>query len=150
MTPPVPYFDDGTVSLYCGDFREMPEVAGEERPSARIRGRTSPGHLGAAGVASYDYGTTRLAPSVIDARSMHGRAASETEKPGGVLRQMLAYGCPPGGFVLDPMAGACSSLVEARALGMRAVGIELREEQCAKAVAWRLAQDTLPLYAGEA
>ena len=57
---------------------------------------------------------------------------------------LIAYGCPPGGLVLDVFAGSCSTLVAARNSGRRAVGIELREEQCAKAVEWRLSQAVLP------
>jgi site-specific DNA-methyltransferase (adenine-specific) len=91
---------------------------------------------------------TTMARSVIYSPSMQGKAINETEKPSGLVEQLVTYGCPPGGLVLDVFAGGCSTLVAARNSGRRAVGIELREEQCAKAVEWRLSQAVLPF--GEA
>lgn len=87
---------------------------------------------------------TTFVRSVIYASSMHGKGVNETEKPEGVVTPLLTYGCPPGGLVLDVFAGGCSTLVAARNSGRRAVGIELREEQCAKAVEYRLSQGVLP------
>jgi site-specific DNA-methyltransferase (adenine-specific) len=125
---------------------ETPTIPGEPRPSARIRHREGPGHQGAIGPDRYEYGDTRLARSVIYAQSMHRKAINPTEKPTGLLEPLITYGCPRGGLVLDPFAGSCSTLVAARALGRRAVGIEMREEQCELA-ARRLSQDVLPLEA---
>lgn len=117
-----------------------------------VKGRTmATTHTGAIGeqrnYETFD-GGPRLMRSVIQARSRNHDAINETEKPAGLVEHLLTYGCPPGGLVLDVFAGGCSTLVAARNSGRRAVGIELREEQCAKAVEWRLAQAVLPL--GEA
>lgn len=84
-----------------------------------------------------------LARSVIYVPSTHGKAVNETEKPRGILEPLIEYGCPPGGLVLDVFAGSCSTLVAARALGRRAVGVEKREEQCELAVKYRLSQTVL-------
>jgi DNA modification methylase len=42
-----------------------------------------------------------------------------------LIRRIIAEYSPPGGLVLDPMCGIGTTLVEAAALGRRAVGVEL-------------------------
>jgi modification methylase len=42
-----------------------------------------------------------------------------------LARRLVAEYCPPGGLVVDPMCGIGTTLVEAAALGRRAVGIDL-------------------------
>lgn len=132
---------------YRGDWTELhhetPRV-GEARRGQRINRGATP-HAGLTGALGEVSGQ-RLATSVIYAPSMHGTAINETEKPAGVVEPLVAYGCPPGGLVLDLFAGSCSTLVAARNLGRRAIGIEKRESQCEKA-ARRLAQDCLDLSA---
>jgi site-specific DNA-methyltransferase (adenine-specific) len=130
---------------YRGDWQsvchETPRVVSTGRKvSVPSRGQTP--HTGAIGSAAYIDDGSRLTRSVIAASSRHGLAINEAEKPTGVVEPLIAYGCPPGGLVLDLFAGSCSTLVAARNLGRRAVGVEKRESQCEKA-ALRLAQDVL-------
>jgi site-specific DNA-methyltransferase (adenine-specific) len=99
---------------------------------------------GERGKSDYVDDGRRLLRSVIYSPNMHGKSINETEKPAGLVENLIGYGCPPGGLVLDVFAGGCSTLVAARNSGRRAVGIELREEQCAAAVEWRLSQAVLP------
>jgi site-specific DNA-methyltransferase (adenine-specific) len=132
---------------YRGDwesiYHDTPRLTGGSgNKSVPSRGQTP--HTGRIGTAAYVDDGKRLQRSVIRAQSMHGTAIHPTEKPAGLVEQLLTYGCPPGGLVLDVFAGGCSTLVAARNSGRRAVGIELREEQCAKAVEWRLSQAVLP------
>jgi site-specific DNA-methyltransferase (adenine-specific) len=94
--------------------------------------------------ASVDGGPL-LMRSVIGARSMHGRAIHPTEKPVGILAPLIEYACPPGGLVLDPFAGSCSTGIAARLTGRHAVLIEADEAMCKRAVRERLQQDVLPL-----
>jgi hypothetical protein len=62
-------------------------------------------------------------------------------KPTGLMSKLLAK-CPPSWVVADPFAGSGSTLVAAKALGRKAIGIEVDERYCAVAAA-RLSQDVL-------
>jgi DNA modification methylase len=64
------------------------------------------------------------------------------EKPLGLLRKIIDPITPPGGMVLDPFMGGGTTLIAARDLGRRAIGIEIEERYC-EVAAKRLAQDVL-------
>ena len=57
---------------------------------------------------------------------------------------MTPYACPPGGLVVDPMAGSGSVLETARQSGRRAAGVELSERNAERA-ARRLSQGVLAM-----
>lgn len=58
------------------------------------------------------------------------RGEHPTEKPGALLETLLSVVTPIGGTVLDPFAGSGSTLLAARDLGRRSIGIEIEERYC--------------------
>lgn len=134
------------VHYYRGEWAsayKSPPVTLDATPRT-VRRKTRPthtGHIENGAYASED-GGPRLMRSVLQVRSEHGRAVHPTQKPLGILRPLIEHSCPPGGLVLDPFMGSGSTLLAARDMGRRAIGIEIDESYCEIAVQ-RLAQLTI-------
>ena len=71
-----------------------------------------------------------------------GNKLHPTQKPLAALKPLIEAFCPAGGIVLDPFAGSGSSLVAARQLGRRFIGIELDQQHHATATARLQEQQT--------
>lgn len=121
---------------------EAPRV-GHVGPDKSVRRRAvGKGHHGTRGESVYVDDGQRQLRSVIYAPNMHGKNLHPTEKPQSILEHLVAYGCPPGGTVVDLFAGSGSTLAAAKHTGRSAIGFEVNEAYC-EAAAGRLAQDAL-------
>jgi site-specific DNA-methyltransferase (adenine-specific) len=132
---------------YRGDWasihHEVPRVPTQFDPKDRSISASAARvpHTGTIGTHRYEDDGLRLARSVQRVPSVR-RGTHPTEKPTAVLSQLIRYGCPPDGLVLDPFAGSGSTLDTARQTGRRSIGIEADERYC-EAAALRLSQLTL-------
>jgi len=70
------------------------------------------------------------------------------EKPASMIRHMLSTSTRPGGTVLDPFAGSCSTLRVCKELGLPGIGIESDERYCEHA-AQRLSQEIMIVPDGD-
>jgi DNA modification methylase len=91
---------------------------------------------GGAVAARLRRGSVLRCPTVNNGR---GALLHPTEKPIPLLRDLIEASSLIGETVLDPFAGAGSTLLAARMEGRRAVGVEVEEKYC-EVIATRLAQ----------
>jgi DNA modification methylase len=66
----------------------------------------------------------RCPVSVIKINNFASKANHPTEKPKELYEWLLSRYCPVDGTVLDPTAGSFNSILSARKLGFKAIGIE--------------------------
>ena len=86
--------------------------------------------------------TTGVLRAYVPARISFGRQ-HPNEKPVSLLK-MLIQKCPDDRIVFDPFLGSGTTLVAAKQLGRRAIGIELDERYC-EIAANRLQQEVMAL-----
>ncbi len=79
---------------------------------------------------------------VQEANGTREASLHPTQKPEGVMRWVIER-CPPG-TVLDPYMGSGTTLVAAKSLGRRSIGIEIEERYC-EIAAQRCSQEVLGL-----
>ena len=113
-----------------------------------VRRKKRPNHTGHIDASHYvsEDGGPRIIRSVIQMRSMHGRAIHPTEKPSALLEILIQTSCPPGGLVGDFFAGSGAGGEAAAMAGRNYVGCEIDPNMAAKARA-RLAGN---LFSGTA
>lgn len=117
--------------------QDVPRVPATRKRGGQKFTRPQLAHTGRIGdTGGYVDNGTRLMRSVIQTQSVRG-GILKTQKPLPLLVPLIQYGCPPGGLVVDPFGGSCSTLHAARQAGVRAIAIEGHEPH-AEAAAKRL------------
>ena len=111
-------------------------------PVKTVRRRGLTPHTGSIGDTGYRDDGTRLQRSVIRVASTQGHAEHPTQKPLGIMLPLVGYAAAPDAVVVDPFAGSGSTLVAAKRLNRRAIGIEADERSC-EVAASRLAGGSL-------
>lgn len=66
------------------------------------------------------------------------------EKPVGICNKLIRVSCPPAGTILDPFMGSGTTLVAAKQLGRKCIGVEIEKKYCDIAIE-RLRQGILNL-----
>lgn len=117
------------VLFYRGAWRDVfHETQYTMDATARaVRRKKRPTHTGnieAGHYISHD-GGPRMRRSVLKIRNEHGRAIHPTQKPVELVELLVRYSCPPGGTVVDPFAGSCTTAIAARNAGRASVMVEI-------------------------
>lgn len=119
----------------------MPQMSGD-RPAVGFEPATichAKGPMrwnGGGRQAVWTYGTAKV-----------NRPAHPCPKPEPLMCELVSAFTDPGDTILDPFMGSGTTLVAAKRLGRKAIGIE-REEKYCEIAARRLAQEALPLEMG--
>ena len=82
---------------------------------------------------------------MLKASEQSRRRIHSTQKPVALMARILTHCTEPGDLVLDPYMGSGPVLQAAKALGRRAIGIDI-EAWCCRLAVTRLEQDVLPLF----
>lgn len=80
--------------------------------------------------------------NVIQCKRVRQKLVHASEKPVGLIKQLIA--AHDGETVLDAFCGSGSTLLAAKTLGRKAIGIEIEEKYC-EIAAKRMSQMVLPL-----
>ena len=78
--------------------------------------------------------TERCPLSILFAKGCSVKDQHPTEKPKELYEFLLSRYCPEGGTVLDPTAGSFNSILVAKSLGLKSIGIEKDENYFNKAI----------------
>jgi len=150
-----PYYADELVTLWLGDCREvtawldadvlvtdLPLVAVHVWHRTNVNGRPYEPAYQFAMDGNKKRSDVMRHPAIFDGAGpgCHDYLGHPTQKPVPIMHTLIGK-CPPG-TIADPFAGSGSTLVAARNLGRKAIGVEL-DERYAEMAARRLSQGVL-------
>ena len=151
-----PMLPDGGSFLSFIDWRQWPNLVGAlETCNYRVQGMVvwDKGSMGLGNgfraqhelICHASKGVPNIADKGCGNVITHPRQAPDdhpSPKPEPLMQRLIEVVTLPGQAVLDPFAGSGSTLVAAKRLGRKAIGVELEERYC-EIAAKRLAQGVL-------
>jgi len=96
--------------------------------------------------SGYDQMYRILHGGVVNANGVNGKGPRfhPTEKPISLMQRIIEQNYKKAQIILDPFAGSGTTLIAAKRLGRKAIGIELEHKYC-DVIVKRLRQEVLPL-----
>lgn len=151
-----PVLGEGRSFLCFIDWRQWPNLVGAlETANLRIQGMLvwDKGHFGLGNGFRAQHElichASKGVPTIVDRGVGNVLAFPRQEpihhpspKPLGLMEKLITTVTEPGDLILDPFAGSGTTLVAAKNLGRRAIGVESDEGYC-EVAARRLRQDVL-------
>jgi DNA methylase len=136
----------GPAAVFCSVPRLLALNAAMGADGMLIYVKSNPNPLGSSYEPCLTRGFSSRGPQHIVAYNAFTGQEHPTQKPIEVM-QFVILRAPPG-VVLDPFMGSGTTLLAAKTLGRRAIGVEICEEYC-EIAALRLQQEVLLLFEPE-